>query len=119
MSRTLDGIDFDIPPTAGQVMALAQLHRKKLDAAIFHKEIHLGEYSLAQRKAVYDFTRQLDENQREQFYKLYNSELVRLADPDRLHPASAESGLSKFAIFLILAITAGMLGSTVFIALFK
>jgi len=43
MSRTLDGIDFDIPPTAGQVMALAQLHRKKLDAAIFHKEIHLAE----------------------------------------------------------------------------
>lgn len=119
MSRTLDGIDFDFPPTAGQVMALAQLHRKKLDAAIFHKEIHLGNYSLAQRKAVYDFTRQLDENQREQFYKLYNAELVRLADPDRLHPASAESAVSKFAIFLTLLIIAGMLGGTVFIGLFK
>lgn len=115
MSRTLDGIDFDMPPTAGQVMALAQLHRKKLDAAIFRKNIHLGEYSLAQRKAVYDFTRQLDENQREQFYKLYNAELVRLADPDLLHPASAESGLSKFAIFLTLAVVAMILGGTVFV----
>lgn len=113
MSRTLDGITFDIPPTAGQIMALAQVHRKKLDDAIFYKNVRLGDYSLAQRKEVYDFTRQLDESQREQFYRLYNGELVRLADEDRLHPAHAEAGVSKFAIFIVLMIVALILYFTV------
>ncbi len=93
MTRTLDGVKFDMPPTAGQIMELADLHRKKLDQAIFSKHTHLGDYGLAQRKEVYDFTRALDENQREQFYKLYNGELVRIADEDRLDPPEAEAGL--------------------------
>ncbi len=28
MTRTLDGVKFDMPPTAGQIMELADLHRK-------------------------------------------------------------------------------------------
>ena len=112
-TRTLDGVKFDMPPTAGQIMELADLHRKKLDAAIFSKYTHLGEYGLAQHKEVYDFTRELDENQREQFYKLYNGELVRIADEDRLHPPEAEAGLSKFAILLVLAVVAAVLYSTI------
>jgi hypothetical protein len=41
MSRILDGLSFDMPPSAEQVIALAHLHRMKLDEAIFHNEIHL------------------------------------------------------------------------------
>ncbi|AUC07728.1 hypothetical protein BVG18_12905 [Acinetobacter lwoffii] len=113
MTRTLDGVKFDMPPTAGQVMELAHLHRKKLDDAICSKSTHLGDYGLAQRKEVYDFTRALDVNQREQFYKLYNGELVRIADEDRLHPPEAEAGLSKFAIALVLLVVALVLYSTI------
>lgn len=113
MTRTLDGVKFDMPPTAGQIMELADLHRKKLDQAIFSKYTHLGDYGLAQRKEVYDFTRALDENQREQFYKLYNGELVRIADEDRLHPPEAEAGLSKFEIALVLLVVALVLYSTI------
>ena len=29
-TRTLDGVKFDMPPTAGQIMELADLHRKSL-----------------------------------------------------------------------------------------
>ena len=113
MTRTLDGVNFDMPPTAGQILELAHLHRKKLDDAIFSKYTHLGNYGLVQRKEVYDFTRALDVNQREQFYKLYNGELVRIADEDRLHPPEAEAGLSKFAVALVLVIVALVLYSTI------
>lgn len=113
MTRTLDGVNFDMPPTAGQILELAHLHRKKLDDAIFSKYTHLGNYGLAQRKEVYEFTRALDVNQREQFYKLYNGELVRIADEDRLHPPEAEAGLSKFAVALVLVIVALVLYSTI------
>ena len=44
MTRTLDGVNFDMPPTAGQILELAHLHRKKLDDAIFSKYTHLGNY---------------------------------------------------------------------------
>lgn len=106
MTKILDGLNFDMPPTAEQVVALAHLHRQKLDEAIFHQEIHMGEFGLAQRKRVYDFTRELDVAQREEFYDLYNSELLRIADDDDLHPAHAEGGLSIFAVVIVLAIIA-------------
>ena len=106
MRRTLDGLNFDMPPRAEQVIALAHLHRQKLDEAIFHNEIHLGEFGLAQRKRVYDFTRELDEQQREGFYQLYNGELKKIADDDDLHPAHAEGGLSIFAVIIVLAVIA-------------
>jgi len=106
MSRTLDGLNFDMPPNAEQIIALAHLHRQKLDEAIFHNEIHLGEFGLKQRKRVYDFTRELDVEQRAEFYKVYNGELVHIADDDDLHPAHAEGGLSVFAVFVVLAVIA-------------
>lgn len=106
MTKTLDGLNFDMPPSADQIIALAHLHRQRLDEAIFHQEIHLGDFGLAQRKRVYDFTRELSIAQREDFYDMYNGELLRIADEDDLHPAHAEGGLSSFAIFLVLAIIA-------------
>lgn len=109
MTRTLDGLSFDMPPTADQIVALAHLHRQNLDEAIFHQEIHLGDFGLAQRKRVYDFTRELNEAQREKFYEMYNGELLRTADEDDLHPADAEGGVSVFAVFLVLAIIAMIL----------
>lgn len=105
MTRTLDGLSFEMPPTVEQIVALAHAHRKKLDEAVF-RDIHLGEYSLAQRKRVYDFTRELDVAQREDFYKIYNGELVRIADEDDLHPAHAEGGVSIFTIGLVLVVIA-------------
>lgn len=114
MQRTLEGLSFDMPPTASQITELAHIHRRKLDAAIFDKYTHLGDYSLAQRKQVYDFTRALDVGQREQFYRHYNGELVRIADEDRLHPPEAEAGLSKFAMILVLGVIALVLCAAVF-----
>ena len=106
MTKTFDGLTFDLPPTSSQIVELAHQHRKNLDEAIFHEEIHLGYYCLAQRKRVYDFTRQLDPQQREEFYKVYNGELRRIADDDELHSVDSEQGLSAFAIMLVLGIIA-------------
>ena len=106
MTKTLDGFTFDLPPAADQIIKLAHQHRKNLDEAIFHQEIHLGNYCLAQRKRVYDFTRQLVIQQREDFYKVYNGELLRIADDDELHPVHAERGVGVFAILVVLGIIA-------------
>ncbi|WP_297428112.1 hypothetical protein [uncultured Acinetobacter sp.] len=104
--RSLDGFNLDVPPTHAQVVALARQHRHNLDDAIFHEDIHLGNFCLAQRKRVYDFTRELSPEQRLEFYTLYNGELERIADEDQLHPADAEGGVSVFAIAIVLAIIA-------------
>lgn len=106
MSRILDGFIFEMPPTASEIVALAQHHRQKLDEAVFHQDIHLGDYCLAQRKRIFDFTRQFDEGERARFYYVYDGELRRIADDDELHPADAENGVSVFAILLVLAIIA-------------
>lgn len=108
-TRTLDGLNFDLPPTPTQIIALARQHRANLDDAIFHQEIHLGDFCLAQRKRVYDFTRDLNHDQRVDFYKTYNGELKRIADEDQLHPAHAESGVGVFTLFIVLAIIAVIL----------
>lgn len=60
MTNTIDGFVFDNPPKEEQIIELAHYHRKLLDEAIFHQEIHLGDYCLAQRKRVFDYARQLD-----------------------------------------------------------
>ena len=52
MSNVIDGLTFDVPPSENQIIELAHHHRKLLDEAIFHQEIHLGDYCLAQRKRV-------------------------------------------------------------------
>ncbi|WP_298146352.1 hypothetical protein [uncultured Acinetobacter sp.] len=105
-TRVLDGFNLDLPPTHAQIMALARQHRSNLEDAIFHENIHLGNFCLAQRKRVYDFTRELNPEQRFEFYKAYNGELERIADEDQLHPADAEGGVSVFAIAIVLAIIA-------------
>ena len=106
MSNTIDGFNFDIPPVPSQIIALAQLHRKQLDDAVFHQEIHLGNYCLSQRKRVYDFTCTLDPVQKSEFYRYYDGELKRIADDDELHPPHAEGGLSMFTICLALGLIA-------------
>ncbi len=109
MITTIDGFNFDIPPTESEIIALAQYHRKQLDEAIYHQEIHLGDYCIAQRKRVHDFTSQLDPQLKALFYRIYDGELKRLADEDELHPADAESGLSLFAIGIVLVVIAFIL----------
>lgn len=107
MSHTIDGFNFDTPPEKSQVIALAQFHRKQLEEAVFHQEIHLGDYCLDQRKRVYDYTRTLDPQQKAEFYRYYDGELKRMADDDELHPPHAEAGVSYFAIgisFIIIAL---------------
>lgn len=113
MSNTIDGFTFDVPPVESQVVALAQFHRKQLDEAVFHQEIRLGDYCLAQRKRVYDFAKTLDPVQRAQFYRYYDGELRRIADDDQLHPPHAEGGVSVFVIILALAVIAFILYFTV------
>lgn len=109
MTNTIDGFVFDNPPKEEQIIELAHYHRKLLDEAIFHQEIHLGDYCLAQRKRVFDYARQLDPNQKAWFYQVYDGELRKIADEDELHPADAEEGLSIFAMLLVLVIIAAIL----------
>ena len=113
MSNTIDGFNFDVPPIESQVVALAQFHRKQLDDAIFHQEIRLGDYCLAQRKRVYDFTKNLEPTQKADFYHFYDGELRRIADDDQLHPPHAEGGVSIFVIILSLVVIAFILYFTV------
>ncbi|MBU3848493.1 MAG: hypothetical protein H9855_16300 [Candidatus Acinetobacter avistercoris] len=103
MSNTIDGFSFDTPPVQSQIIALAQHHRQQLDEAIFHQEIHLGDYCLAQRKKIHDFTKNLTPNEKAEFYRYYDGELKRIAVEDREHPDDAESGVSLFTIFIALA----------------
>ncbi|WP_445116018.1 hypothetical protein [Acinetobacter sp. WZC-1] len=109
MTDTIDGFNFDIPPVEAQIITLAQYHRKQLDQAVFHQEVHLGDFCLAQRKRVFDFTRTLPLEQKQAFYRIYDGELKRIADDDDLHPMHAESGVSIFAVFLSLMIIAAIL----------
>lgn len=85
MAPTIDGLSLDLPPIKAQVIGLAQLHRKQLDEAIYHNELRLGDFCLAQRKRVYDYTRELNVEQRAEFYQTYNDELQRLAIDENPH----------------------------------
>ncbi len=42
MTRSVDGCAFDVPPLTSQIIELHH-HRKKLDEAIFRRDVHLGE----------------------------------------------------------------------------
>lgn len=109
MSNVIDGVNLDVPPLESQIIELADHHRKLLDEAIFHQEIHLGDYCLAQRKRVYDFASHLSPAEKDRFYQIYDGELRSIADDDDLHPADAESGVGMFAIFISLVIIAFIL----------
>lgn len=116
--HTLDGLHFDYPPTQQQIIELAHYHRQQLDGAVLDQHVHLGNFCLMQRKRVYDFTRQYDREQRLRFYNIYNGELYRIADEDRLHTADSERGVGLFAIFVTLGIIAAILYYTVIRVLF-
>lgn len=103
MSNTIDGFNFDTPPVQSQIVALAQHHRKQLEEAIFHQEIHLGDFCLSQRKRIHDFTKTLAPSEKAEFYRYYDGELKRIAVEDREHPEDAETGVSLFTIFIALA----------------
>ncbi len=109
MSWAIDGFNFEVPPDESQIIALAQFHRKQLDEAIYHQEIRLGDFGVAQRKRVHDYTRTLTNVQEQAFYNIYDHELERLADDDDLHPGEAESAVSIFAVMLVLAVIAVIL----------
>ena len=102
MSNVIDGVSIDVPPLESQIITLAHHHRKLLDEAIFHQEIHLGDYCLAQRKRVYDFASHLSPEQKDRFFKIYDGELKNIADDDELHPADAESGCRDVCNFYYL-----------------
>lgn len=109
MTNSIDGFNFDLPLNETQIIALAQFHRKQLDEAVFHQEIHLGNFCIAQRNRISEYTQYLEPMQKRDFYRIYDGELSRLADDDDLHPVSAESGLSVFAVVLTLMLIAAML----------
>lgn len=109
MIHTIDGFNFDLPLKETQIIALAQFHRQQLDEAVSHQEIHLGNFCIAQRKRISEYTQYLDPMQKLEFYRIYDGELRRLADDDDLHPVSAESGLSVFAVILTLMLIAAIL----------
>ena len=106
MTRTLDGFALDIPPVNSQIIALAQMHRKQLDEAIYHQEIHLGDFNLAQRKRVSDYTQELDPKQRAEFYKVYNSELKRLSVDESPHLDHSETTVNVYVIWAVLLVIA-------------
>lgn len=105
----VDGFNLDVPPNQNQIVALAQYHRKQLDEALFHQEIHMGNFVLAQRKRVHDFTQALSPAEKQDFYRFYDGELKRIATDDPEHPPHSEGGLSVFAILLSLGFIAAIL----------
>ena len=109
MTNTIDGFTFGNPPEPSDIIALAHHHKKQLDEAIFHQEIHLGHYCLEQRKRVHDYTQTLDPAAEAEFYRYYDGELKRIAVIDEEHPDDAEGGLSVFTIFIVLAVIAAIL----------
>lgn len=78
MTNTIDGFVFDTPPKEEQIIELAHYHRKLLDEAIFHEEIHLGDYCLAQRKRVFDFAGHLEPAQKTGFIKFMMGNFEKL-----------------------------------------
>lgn len=106
MTTTIDGFSLDLPPIKAQIIGLAQLHRKQLDEAIYHNELRLGDFCLAQRKRVYDYTRELNEEQRADFYQTYNSELQRLAIDESPHQHENENPANVKVMIGVLVVIA-------------
>lgn len=106
MSKIIDGFSLDLPPIAAQIIGLAQLHRKQLDEAIYHNELRLGDFCLAQRKRVYDYTRELNAEQCAEFYQAYNGELDRLAVDESPHHHEEENPTHVKIMYGVLAVIA-------------
>jgi hypothetical protein len=105
MTKNIDGFVLDIPLVETQVIALAQYHHKKIDDAIFHQEIHLGEFGLQQKFKVDEFVKTLSEADRHDFYEIYSAELERLARTDDHLRDEHESG-NLGVILIVLVIIA-------------
>ena len=97
MKNTLDGFEFDVPPTESQIDALAQFHHKQLYDAVFHQEIHLGNLGIAQRKRIHDFTRKMLPMQRLAFEHHYDDKMRELNDKT-LHADKHDNLSSMFAV---------------------
>ncbi|OTG88387.1 hypothetical protein B9T31_02430 [Acinetobacter sp. ANC 4558] len=106
MTKTIDGFVLDIPPIKSQIIALAQYHHKKIDEAIFHQEVHLGQYGLEQKFKIDEFTKTLSDVDRENFYQIYSTELNRLAQDDDHHAHDDPETGNLGVIFIILVIIA-------------
>ncbi|MDY6482534.1 hypothetical protein SKM54_08770 [Acinetobacter faecalis] len=106
MSKTIDGFSLDLPPNKAQIIGLAQLHRKQLDEAIYHNELRIGDFCLAQKKRVYDYTRELNAEQRAEFYQAYNGELERLSVDESPHHHEEENQTHVKIMYGVLAVIA-------------
>lgn len=115
MTTIIDGFSLDLPPIPTQIIGLAQLHRKQLDEAIYHNELRLGDFCLAQRKRVYDYTRELNAEQRADFYQTYNSELQRLAIDESPHQHENEN-LAKVKVMIGVLVVIAIVLYFVFLA---
>jgi len=101
MTNNIDGFSFDLPLKETQIIALAQYHRKQLHDALYHQEVHLGNFCIAQRNRVWDYTQHLDSMQKKDFYRIYDGELNRLGD-DELHPEIHENAMSIVTVVFVL-----------------
>jgi hypothetical protein len=118
MTNSIDGFSFDLPLKETQIIALAQYHRKQLHDALYHQEVHLGNFCIAQRNRVRDYTQHLDGMQKKDFYRVYDSELKRLGDAE-LHPPIHENIRSIVTVVLVLIVIAAILYFTVLQMVFK
>lgn len=113
MINTIDGFSFDQPLAESQIIALAQFHRKQMVEAEKHQEIRLGDYCIAQRSRVGEYTRTLDVTQRNYFYSIYDAELQRLGDSEDLHEGHP-SGQARVGAVVIGLIVLAVVLHTVF-----
>lgn len=108
MNYMIDGIVLDEHASPKSIKALARMHHKLLSDAVFHNEVHLGEYSLSLRDHLRAYTRNLPFQEQAEFYQYYEGELKRMADKVK-HHADDATGLSMFVVFLTLLLIATVL----------
>ena len=77
-----------------------------MDEAIYHNELRLGDFCLAQKKRVYDYTRELNAEQRAEFYQAYNGELERFSVDESPHHHEEENQTHVKIMYGVLAVIA-------------
>ena len=97
MKNTLNGFNFEVPPTELQINALAQYHHQQRLDAVFHQGVHLGNLGIEQRKILHDYTRNLQPTQRLALEHVYDDQMRGLNDPT-LHADSYDNPMSMFAV---------------------
>lgn len=120
MTNNIDGFSFDLPLQETQIIALAQYHRKQLHDALFHQKVHLGNFCIAQRNRVSEYTQDLDPMQKIDFYRIYDGALRRLGEEDLdLHPVTEDHPQRILAVLVLLVLIAALLFFTVQYIMFK